>query len=47
MYGKVFGENLSIDRNEVLAQKHLYDSPGHFQNIVNPLFQEVGIGITV
>lgn len=40
-----FGENLSIDMGAAFAQENLYNSPAHYQNIVNNKFHRVGIGV--
>lgn len=41
------GENVALAGSVEEAQRALEASPGHYANMVNPIFNEVGIGVTV
>ncbi|MFN8023255.1 MAG: CAP domain-containing protein [Acidimicrobiales bacterium] len=41
------GENVALAGSVEDAQRALEASPGHYENMVNPAFNQVGIGITV
>lgn len=41
------GENVALAGSVDEAQRALEASPGHYANMVNPLFNNVGIGVTV
>jgi uncharacterized protein YkwD len=41
------GENVSMDKSLVANDARLFASPGHHQNIVDPRFNYVGIGIAL
>ncbi len=41
------GENVALAGSVDEAQRALEASPGHYANMVNPVFNNVGIGVTV
>jgi uncharacterized protein YkwD len=41
------GENVALAGSVEEAQRALEASPGHYANMVNPIFNQVGIGVTV
>ncbi len=41
------GENVALAGSVDDAQRALEASPGHYANMVNPVFNQVGIGVTV
>lgn len=43
---KNFGENLAVNFDEVVTEQDAWDaSPEHEENILNPVYQDVGVGI--
>ena len=43
----VIGENVAAAGSIDQAMEALTDSPGHYDNMVNPAFTEMGVGVTV
>ena len=43
----IMGENVGMGANVAQVQQALVDSPGHFANMVDPRYTQVGIGVVV
>ncbi len=42
-----WGENIAMNYSAENAQESLKNSPGHYENMVNPRFTDIGIGIVI
>ena len=40
-------ENIAISSSLTQADKQLENSPGHFRNSVNPIYETVGFGVAI